>query len=335
MRHDIEFDSDGTTLRGWLYIPESGVAPHPAVVVTHGLGAVKEQYTDTIAENLANAGIAVILYDHPCFGASDGLPRQEADPVAQIQGYRNAITFLQSRSDIDSDRIGVFGSSFAGGHVLVVGAVDRRVKCVYAQVPVISGGTSLSRFINSEAMRGIRRMFDQDRLARFQGAEPGVIPLITEDPTAMAAMADRETYAWYQSIEPERLATWRNEITVRSIELLSGYEPGDYIGRISPTPLLMVVAQQDILTHSDLAFAAYERALHPKRLAILPGGHFVVYNEEFAESQRLMTSFFLEHLTAGAACVPEQRMAHGPSAAVGATGGFAQPDAAIPEGWEG
>ncbi|WP_406290334.1 hypothetical protein [Embleya sp. NBC_00896] len=139
-------------------------------------------------------------------------------------------------------------------------------------------------------------MLDADRLARFQGSEPGTIPLITEDPTEMAALADRETYDWYQTIEPERLASWRNEVTLRSVEMLSAYEPADYIARISPTPLLMVVARNDILTHSDLAFAAYERALHPKRLVILQGGHFVVYNKEFANTQALMASFFLEHL---------------------------------------
>lgn len=295
MREDIAFDSDGTTLRGWLYLPE-GAAPFPAVVLTHGFGAVKEQYTDLIAESLAAAGFAALLYDHPNFGASDGLPRQEIDPWAQIAGYRNAITYLHTRPEVAHDRIGVFGTSYSGGHVLVVGAIDRRVKAVYAQVPVISGGTSLSRFINSEALQGVREMFAADRLARFQGSEPGLIPLITEEPGQMAALADRETYAWYQTIEPERLATWRNEVTVRSVELLSAYEPADYIARISPTPLLMVVAQHDILTHSDLAFAAYERALHPKRLATLPGGHFTVYGKEFATTQTLTTDFFREHL---------------------------------------
>ncbi len=63
----------------------------------------------------------------------------------------------------------MFGSSYSGGHVLVVGAVDRRVKCVYAQVPVISGGTSMSRFIPTEALAEVRRTFDADRLARFRG----------------------------------------------------------------------------------------------------------------------------------------------------------------------
>ncbi|MEU8133734.1 alpha/beta hydrolase [Streptodolium elevatio] len=295
MSEEVEFDADGTTLRGTLHLPE-GTGPFPAVVLTHGFGAVKEQYTDVIADSLAAEGFAALLYDHPNFGASDGLPRQEVDPWAQIDGYRHAVTYLHTRADVAHDRIGVFGTSYSGGHVLVVGAIDRRVKAVYAQVPVISGGTSLSRFISSEALQGVREMFAQDRLGRFRGAEPGLIPLITEDPGAMAALADRETYAWYQTIEPERLATWRNEVTVRSVELLSGYEPADYIARISPTPLLMVVAQHDILTHSDLAFAAYERALHPKRLVTLPGGHFVVYNKEFANTQALAAQFFREHL---------------------------------------
>ncbi len=57
-----------------------------------------------------------------------------------------------------------------------------------------------------------------------------------------------------------------------------------------------MVAKDDILTHSDLAFAAYERALHPKRLVTLRGGHFVVYNKEFKNTVGLMTEFFLDNL---------------------------------------
>ena len=49
------------------------------------------------------------------------------------------------------------------------------------------------------------------------------------------------------------------------------YDPGSYIDRVSPTPLMMVVAAGDVLTPSDLAFEAYEHALEPKRLVMLPG----------------------------------------------------------------
>ena len=60
--------------------------------------------------------------------------------MAQIQGYRDAVTFLCTRPEVDPDRFGIFGTSFSGGHVLVVGVLDRRVKAVHFQVPVISGG---------------------------------------------------------------------------------------------------------------------------------------------------------------------------------------------------
>ena len=43
MRRDIAFDADGTTLRGWLYLPDRAEPPVPTVVMAHGFAAVKEQ----------------------------------------------------------------------------------------------------------------------------------------------------------------------------------------------------------------------------------------------------------------------------------------------------
>lgn len=125
MRNEIEFDADGTTLRGWLYLPQNEQGPFPAIVMAHGWGAVKELYLDIYAAELANAGFAVLLYDHRNFGASDGSPRQEIDPWPQIHDYRHAITLVGMREEIDRERIGIWGTSYSGGHVLVVAAVDR------------------------------------------------------------------------------------------------------------------------------------------------------------------------------------------------------------------
>jgi len=36
-----------------------------------------------------------------------------------------------------------------------------------------------------------------------------------------------------------------NEVTLRTVEMLMEYEPGSYVDRISPTPLLMIVPLQD------------------------------------------------------------------------------------------
>ena len=75
-------------------------------------------------------------------------------------------------------------------------------------------------------------------------------------------------------------------MTLRSIEMFMEYEPGTYVGFISPTPLMMVVALGDHLTVADQALAAYERALAPKRLVTLPSGHFDAYVAGFCVTGR-------------------------------------------------
>ena len=62
------------------------------------------------------------------------------------------------------------------------------------------------------------------------------------------------------------------------------------------TPLLLVVARDDKLTVADLALAAYERALEPKRLALIPGGHFDPYLDQFPLAAAAATEWFREHL---------------------------------------
>jgi hypothetical protein len=82
------------------------------------------------------------------------------------------------------------------------------------------------------------------------------------------------------------------------------YEPGNWIARVSPTPLLLVVAREDKLTVTDLALQAYERALEPKRLALIPGGHFDPYLEQFPMAEAAATAWFREHLVGAASATP-------------------------------
>ena len=91
------------------------------------------------AEAFAADGFVVLLHDHRTFGASDGTPRQDVDPWQQIADWRRAVSFLESRSQVDAGRIGLWGTSYAGGHAIVLGATDCRLRCVVAQVPTISG----------------------------------------------------------------------------------------------------------------------------------------------------------------------------------------------------
>jgi hypothetical protein len=86
-------------------------------------------------------------------------------------------------------------------------------------------------------------------------------------------------------------------VTLKSVEMFWDYEPGDYISKISPTPFLLVVAEGDHLVVVDLAIEAYERALEPKKLLILPGGHFDAYTgEAFKVNSAAQRDWFVQHL---------------------------------------
>src|SRR5882757_10370735 len=119
MPESVEFQSGGETVRGDLYLPE-GEGPHPVVVMAGGWCYVKELVQPRYAELFARAGIAALVFDYRCLGASDGTPRQHIDPDAQIEDYRNAISFVSRRADLDPDRIGVWGISYSGGHSLII-----------------------------------------------------------------------------------------------------------------------------------------------------------------------------------------------------------------------
>jgi uncharacterized protein len=296
MRRDIEFDAEGVILRGWLYMPDNGPSQMPGVVMAHGFSAVKEMYLDRYAEVFSAAGLATLVFDNRNFGASDGEPRHEIDPWQQVRDYRHAITWLGHQPSIDQERIGVWGSSYSGGHVLVLGAIDRRIKCVVAQVPLISGSRNLARLIRADLAAPLRAQFDADREARFAGGAPAMLPVVTADVNGVAALPTADSWEWFTQTAKLRASAWHNQVTLRTVEMLGEYEPGSYIERISPTPLLMLIAAGDHLTVADEAFAAYNRALEPKRLVILKGGHFDAYVKGFEHSSSAACDWFVTHL---------------------------------------
>lgn len=295
-RQDIEFDAEGVTIRGWLYRGEGASGRAPTVVMAHGFSAVKEMYLDSFAEVFAQAGLNALVFDNRGFGASDGEPRQEIDPWQQVRDYRHAITYAQTRGDVDATRIGVWGSSYSGGHVLVVGAIDRRVRAVVTQVPLVSGSANIGELVRADFRAGFREMFDADRAARFAGDPPAMVAVVAEDPLAPSALPTPDSWTFFTETGKTRAPSWRNEVTLRTVEMLGEYEPGSYIGRISPTPLMLVVAREDHLTPTHLALEAYERAREPKKLVILPGGHFDAYVDGFVGASGSACDFLVQHL---------------------------------------
>lgn len=298
MRTDISFStSDGVELKGWLYHPAAAVGQRlPAVVMSHGFSGVKEQYLDRYAEVFAKDGCVVLVYDNRNFGASGGQPRQEIDPLLQVRDYRDAISFVASLAFVDASRIGVWGSSYSGGHVLQVAAFDKRIKCVVSQVPAISGSRDFSMGIRPDAVPGVVQAFNEDRQARFEGHAPQTMEVVSLNADSGCALPGDDAYAYFVDSARTFAPAWKNEITLRSIEMLNEYEPGYAIDRISPTPLLMIVALQDTCAPAVEALRAYERALQPKALTTLNCTHFEPYIKHFAETSQAASDWFQRYL---------------------------------------
>jgi len=282
-RRDIEFDAEGVTLRGWFYPAGAGGGSGAAVVMAHGFSAVKEMYLDAFAEVFAAGGLNVVVFDNRCFGASGGEPRQEIDPWAQVRDYRHAITYAGTLAEVDPRRIGIWGSSYSGGHVLV---------------PLISGHANLRALVRADFIAGFREQFDADRLARFRGDPPAMVAVVDKDPLAPSALPTPDSWEWFSETGRTRAPAWRNEVTLRSVEMFTEYEPGSYLPHVSPTPFLMLVAEGDHLVPSELAIAAFDTAHQPRELVILPGGHFEAYTKGFETSSGQARDWFSRYLAA-------------------------------------
>lgn len=136
MIKEVGFPSEGATLRGLLFLPESQTKRLPVVIMAHGTSATVYMVVDKYAEAFSRAGLAVLLYDHRNFGRSEGEPWQEINPWIQCRGYRDAVKFAERLDGVDPERIALWGDSYTGGQVIVVGAIEQRVKVIVTQIPV-------------------------------------------------------------------------------------------------------------------------------------------------------------------------------------------------------
>ena len=297
MKQDVTFKSEGVDCAGWWFIPQ-GKGPFPAVAMAHGMGAVKEMYIEPFAEAFALAGIATLVFDYRYYGASGGLPRSRISPRDQIEDYRNALTWMSLQPEVDNQRLGVWGTSFSGGHVLWLGAYDVRVKAVVSQVGAMDLYRNAKMVMSDEALAGSRAMSAADRTRRYSGAdEPFYIANASPPDGPPAMQVDQETYDWLINAQSTVAPSWRNEVTLDSIERIIEHAPALHVDRISPVPLLMILATQDKWTPPDLIREAFSRAGEPKKLLEIEGGHYAVYSGNGQElAAQAAVDWFKQHL---------------------------------------
>ena len=299
MRQDIEFPSRGLKCRGWLYVPDtSAVNQHmPAIVMAHGFSAVKEMFRlSAYAERFEEAGFVTLVFDFRFLGASDGNPRGQIISHEQQEDIRNAITWLSRLPEVDADRIGVWGTSYSGGHVLHLAAFDRRIKAVVAQVPTINPVKQMVYRSGSDGLERVMGMLAADRVQRFDGGASNYIKVVglQGEVSALGAPDAYEAVTRNAAEAPN----WINKVTLGSLEIYIEYLPTASIELISPTPLMMVLAENDSLIPVELARAAFDRAGDPKELHTSPCGHFEVYEAEpwFSNAVGRMVDWYVKYL---------------------------------------
>lgn len=285
-RTDVSFAvGDGLRLAGWLYRPRHATGPVPLIVMSHGTGCVKEMGLAPFAESFADAGFACLVYDHRNLGASEGEPRGELDPWQQVSDMKDAVTYGSTLEGIDASRLALWGTSYSGGHVIVAAATDRRVRCVVAQVPTLSGSQTSVLGMSAPQIARMIESFAADRVARYRGAAP-----LRAAPSA----AGTETGDWL--IATGTGTRYRGDLTLRSKELRMGYEPIDYIARIAPTPFLMIGVTRDSRSPTQEQEEGFSRAAEPKKLVMIDGGHYSVYDQTRPQATQAALDWFRTYL---------------------------------------
>jgi fermentation-respiration switch protein FrsA (DUF1100 family) len=281
MKTRVTFASKGIEIVGDLYLPE-GDGPFPVVVMAGGWCYVKELIQPQYGAYFVDAGYAALIFDYRCFGESGGEPRQHIDPWDQIEDYRNAISFVATLPEVDASRIGIWGISYSGGHVLVVGATDPRVRCVVSNIPVVDGYRNMRRVHGTMGFRALRSAIEADRKRRYTTGGGGMIPHAMLDNTNdLSTWPFPETYETFKVLKEKEAPAYQNQSTIESTELLMYYSVAPFVSRIYDTPTLVVVAEEDDLTLWDLEIEAYNAIpTDKKRLVVVPGStHMTLYSD--------------------------------------------------------
>lgn len=274
---DVWIKSPHGELAAWWWAPDRlGVGA--TVVMAHGFSAVKEHDLDRYAGVFNDAGLGVVVFDNPGFGASGGEPRQEVDHVRQLDAYRAALDWVCGQPGVDDSRLGAWGSSFSGGHAITLAATEPRVACAVAQAPYCE-----------PPAREV-----PDALRELLAADPGaLLPIVAEGDVGNAVLASPGAFT-YMASRPNA-TRWRNEVTLRSIAQFFDYAPIDHAGDIR-VPLLAVCAVDDVLTPIEAVRRVLAKTQGETSLVEVPGGHFDVYDAEFPRTSAAARDWFVAHL---------------------------------------
>jgi len=280
MAKSVQFFSEGEPIAANWY--SGGNGRRPAIVLCHGFTGIKEMVLPAVGERFAAAGYHALAFDYRFFGGSGGEPRGRIIPLEQVRDIRAAMTYLETRGDVDPDRIVLWGTSFGGANVVYTAALDSRARCVVANIGVMRGARWLRSLRTPEQWHTLLdRVEDERRQRVLSGQTREVSPFDVMPVDSQTIPFIKEHWA--------DLPNLPRATTFDTVEAVLEYDPQALIGRISPRPILFLAVERDQIVPNEETTEAFAAAGEPKKLIWLPRelGHWGAYVGEGFE--RVMT----------------------------------------------
>jgi dipeptidyl aminopeptidase/acylaminoacyl peptidase len=288
----VTFYSSGAAVVGTWRTPDSGEGPWRAIVQGPGwLGLKDAKLYVRYHEALTNAGFGVLVFDYRGFGESAG--EQTISPRYQLDDLLNAVTYLSTRDDVDSDAIGVFGTGgTGGGNAVLLASADSRIKAAVSQVPVADGRDWLHRMRSEDEWLAFLREIEHDRRQRVV---TGSGRLVHPREEIMVPTKERRTTDVKADVD-ERIPT---AVPLSAVDEILDYRPLD-AARSLTTPLLVIGVEDDATTPTDHARAIYDAARGPKCLIMQRHTtHYAAYDRYWETVTPKIVEWFDTHVRGG------------------------------------
>lgn len=299
MYEQVQFSSEGVELCGRFYRLASAHRA-PCIIMAHGTTATISMVAEDYAAAFHRAGMSVLLYDHINFGSSGGAMRQEINPWVQARGYRDAVSYIRERSDVDPDRIAIWGDSFSAMEVLVVGALIEGLAGIVAQIPVC--GIELPNIApGTETFELMKNIFESGDVSGTPETTEGPMPVVSSDQSGSPSLLKPiQAFKWFIEYGGRHDSEWLNTVTriVPPTEVpFSPYLTAPFI----TAPTLMMTGRNDEMVHCNpvVQQAVFDKITARKEFYEIEGGHFgllyspgKIFDEAAARQIEFLTEIF-------------------------------------------
>lgn len=274
------FTSHGARCEADLYLPEKPSKP-PVVVLAQGYAAERGFGTQGIIRALVDAGIAVFAFDYRGFGGSEniaGEQRQLVDPQRQLEDWQAALAYVSKRDEVDAHRIGIWGSSYAGGHVISVAGSEwsraYSIQAVVSQIPYCDGRNAVKLVGLKMVLAGGGHSLKGAVLALF-GINHTVPVVGPADDPHFAVMKHPGWYEGYLRMTNDKRG-WTNAVPATSLIKAANYNPIDHAANIHVPVLIVYGAHDQGIPPDDVERTS--NLIRDVELFRFEGDHFDVYD---------------------------------------------------------